>query len=239
MLKEIFDGVFRHGRNLLTVNPLPGRKLFTEQLASIEGREYRVWDPSRSKPAAAIAKGLAEFPLKPGSKILYLGIASGQTSSYFSSIIGPSGIIYGVEISERCFRELLPTAQALGNIVPILADARKPETYGWIEHVDIIMEDVATNDQSEIMIRNAERFLKPGGYAMMVIKSRSMDVTREPKEIYREELAKLSKHLKVIQSLELDPFERDHLFILMKKEKQAIPSMTQIKASSANPAHHA
>ena len=217
-MKEVFPNVFSQGRQLLTINQKPGRKLFTEQLISAGGSEYRVWDPNRSKPAAAVAKGLKEFPLKNGTKVLYLGIASGQTSSYFSDIIGPGGIIYGVEISERCFRELLPAAKALGNIVPILADARKPETYGWIEHVDVIMEDVATNDQSEIMIRNADRFLKPGGYAMMVIKSRSMDVTREPKDIYREELAKLSKHFKIIQSLELDPFERDHLFILMRKE---------------------
>ncbi len=216
-MEEIFDGVFRHGKSLLTLNPEPGRRLFTEQLASIGGRDFRVWDPNRSKPAAAIAKGLKNFPLKTGMKVLYLGIASGQTASYFSDIIGPGGIIYGVEISGRCFRELLPTARARGNIVPILADARKPETYAWIEHVDIVMEDVATNDQSEIMIRNAERFLKPGGYAMMVIKSRSIDVTKEPRGIYKAELEKLSKHFKVIQSLELDPHERDHLFILMRK----------------------
>ena len=53
---------------------------------------------------------------------------------------------------------------------------------------------------------------------MMVIKSRSIDVTKNPRDIYKQELEKLSKKLKVIQSLELDPFERDHLFILMKKE---------------------
>jgi len=217
-MDEIFHGVFRQGKSILTPNPRPGRKLFTEQLLKVKDEEYRVWDPNRSKPAAAIAKGLKQFPLAAGSKILYLGIASGQTASYFSDIIGPGGVVYGVEISERCFRELLPTAQALGNIVPILADARKPETYSWTEHVDIIMEDVATNDQSEIMIRNAERFLKPGGFAMMVIKSRSIDVTKEPKDIYKRELEKLSKHFKIIQSLELDPFEKDHLFILMRKE---------------------
>jgi fibrillarin-like pre-rRNA processing protein len=218
-MEEVFAGVFRHGGRLLTLNPQPGRRLFTEQLVLVAGKEYRIWDPTKSKPAAAIAKGLKQFPVKEGSKVLYLGIASGQTSSYFSGIIGPKGIIYGVEISERCFRELMPTAQMLKNIVPVLADARKPETYNWIEHVDVIMEDVATNDQSEIMIRNAELFLKKGGHAMMVIKSRSIDVTREPRDIYKQELKKLSKHFKIIQSLELDPLEKDHLFILMRKEK--------------------
>jgi fibrillarin-like pre-rRNA processing protein len=218
-MKEIFEGVFSEGRCLLTANTKTEKKMFNEKVVRHGSEEYRVWDPSRSKPAAAIAKGLKNFPLAKGSKVLYLGIASGQTASHFSDIIGPSGIIYGIEISERCFRELLPVAQVRGNIVPILADARKPETYSWIEPVDVIMEDVATNDQGEIMVRNAEKFLKPGGCAMMVIKSRSIDVTKPPKEIYRRELEKLSKHLEVVQSLELDPFEKDHLFILMRKTK--------------------
>jgi len=217
-MDEVFHGVFRQGKTLFTRSMKAGLKLFSENASSKGGIEYREWDPSRSKPAAAIARGLKDFPLKEGSKVLYIGIASGQTAAHFSDIVGPSGVIYGVEISERCFRELLPVSQALGNIVPILADARKPETYPWIERVDAIMEDVATNDQSEIMMRNAERFLKKGGHAMMVIKSRSIDVTKNPRDIYKQELEKLSKKLKVIQSLELDPFERDHLFILMKKE---------------------
>jgi len=214
-MDEIFPRVFRQGSKILTMNPLQGRRLFTEQLASVGGTEYRVWDPNRSKPAAAIAKGLRQFPLKPGSKVLYLGIASGQTASYFSNIIGPSGIVYGIEISERCFRELLPAAKALGNIMPILADARKPETYGWVEPIDVIMEDVATNDQSEIMIRNAEKFLKKNGFAMMVIKSRSIDVTKEPDEIYKQEERKLSKHFRIVERVRLDPYEKDHMFYLM------------------------
>jgi len=214
-MDEIFPRVFRQGSKILTKNPQPSTKLFTEQLASVGGTEYRVWDPNRSKPAAAIAKGLRQFPLKPGSKVLYLGIASGQTASYFSNIIGPSGIVYGIEISERCFRELLPAAKALGNIMPILADARKPETYGWVEPIDVIMEDVATNDQSEIMIRNAEKFLKKNGFAMMVIKSRSIDVTKEPDEIYKQEERKLSKHFRIVERVRLDPYEKDHMFYLM------------------------
>ena len=100
--------------------------------------------------------------------------------------------------------------------MPILADARKPETYNWIEHVDVIMEDVATNDQSEIMIRNAKAFLKRDGTGMMVIKSRSIDVTREPEEIYKEEEAKLSKHFRVAGKVVLDPYEKDHIFFVLK-----------------------
>jgi fibrillarin-like rRNA methylase len=45
--------------------------------------------------------------------------------------------------------------------VPIIADARKPEDYAWLEKVDVVYEDVASDDQSPILVRNAERFLRP------------------------------------------------------------------------------
>jgi len=88
--------------------------------------------------------------------------------------------------------------------------------YSWIEPVDVIYEDVATNDQSEILIRNCEAFLKRNGFAAIAIKARSIDVTSPPKEIYKREIKKLSRVFKVLDRRELDPYERDHLFLVMK-----------------------
>ncbi len=216
MPQEIFPSVFKSGSNLLTRNLIPGQKSLTEQLVKIDGAEYRVWDPWKSKAAAAIKKGLKNFPINEGSKILYLGFASGSTASYFSDIIGKNGIIYGVEISERSLRDGNLVAERRGNIVPILANARMPETYNWIEKVEIVYQDVATDDQSEILIRNCKAFLKKDGWAMIAIKARSIDVTKEPREIYRQEMEKLKREFKVVETVELDPFEKDHMFILMR-----------------------
>lgn len=216
-MKQIFSGVWKRGKQILTRNLVPGSKGYTEQLVKLSGTEYRVWDPYRSKPAAAIAKGLKVFDLKPGMKILYLGIASGQTASYFSDIIGRDGIIYGVEISERTFRELNPVAEKRGNIVPMIANARKPEDYEWIEPVDVVFQDVATDDQSEILIRNCKSFLKQGGVAMLSLKSRSIDVTKSPEVVYKQQEKKLKDYFKVIEKVKLDPFEKDHMFFILKK----------------------
>ena len=215
-MNQIFPSVWKHQGRLLTKNLVPGFRCYTEQLVKIKGTEYRVWDPSRSKPAAAIMKGLKHFPLKHGTKILYLGIASGQTSSYFSDIIGEDGIIYGVEISERTFRELNPVADRRNNIVPILANARKPEEYGWIERVDVVFQDVATDDQSEILIRNCRAFLKKNGRAMLSLKARSIDVTKDPGIIYKQEEEKLSRHFRILERIKLDPYEKDHAFFVME-----------------------
>jgi fibrillarin-like pre-rRNA processing protein len=215
-MQKTLPGVWRSGKKIFTENLVPGEKVFTKNLVRIKGTEYREWDPHRSKPAAAITKGLRDFPIKRNSKILYLGISSGTTSTFFSDVIGKNGIIYGVEISERSIRDLNPVAEKRGNIVPILADSRKPETYSWIEPVDVVYQDVATNDQSEILIRNCKAFLRKDGFAILAIKSRSIDVTKPPKEIYKQEEEKLKKVFKILERKELDPYEKDHLFLVMK-----------------------
>jgi fibrillarin-like pre-rRNA processing protein len=147
-----------------------------------------------------------------------LGIASGTTSSHFSDIIGKNGVIYGVEVSERVLRELMPVAEKRNNIVPILADARKPEDYQNVvlEEVDLVYEDLADPDQIKILIRNCDEFLKDNGYAVIAIKSQSIDVTREPKELYEECLKELKGHFEILDKVELDPFEKAHLFVVMK-----------------------
>jgi len=215
-MKKIFPCVWKKGKNIYTKNLVPGEKVFTKNIIKSEGSEFREWDPNRSKASAAMHKGLKTFPIKKNSKILYLGIASGSTASFFSDIIGPGGIIYGIEISERSIRELNPVAEKRGNIVPILTSARKPQDYAWIEKVDVVFQDVATDDQSEIITRNAKAFLKKDGFAMIAIKSRSIDVTRTPREIYVQEKKKLRKAFRILDSVELDPYEKDHMFLVMK-----------------------
>ncbi len=215
--KSKFENVFLIGSKLATKNLVSGEKVYGEDLLKDNKTEYRTWDHYRSKPAAAIKKGLKNFPLSAGMKILYLGIASGTTASHFSDIIGKSGIIYGIEISERVLRELIPVAEKRGNIIPILADTRKPEEYEnqILEKVDLVYEDVASPDQIEILIRNCEKFLKAGGYAMIAIKSQSIDVTKEPAQVYKQALEKLEKHFKILDKVELDPYEKFHLFVVL------------------------
>jgi fibrillarin-like pre-rRNA processing protein len=212
-----FPGVLRSGNRLFTRNLTPGLKTFSRNLVNIQGHQYREWDPNRSKAGAAILKGIRNFPIKKASKLLYLGISSGSTASFFSDIIGPDGVIYGVEISERSMRDLTPIAEKRENIVPILADSRKPETYSWIEPVECVYQDVATNDQSEILIRNCREFLIPGGFAMIAIKARSIDVTKSPREIFKREKSKLAGEFKILDFAELEPYERDHAFLVMRK----------------------
>ncbi|MDI6798465.1 MAG: fibrillarin-like rRNA/tRNA 2'-O-methyltransferase [Candidatus Aenigmarchaeota archaeon] len=215
-----FDGVYKMNSKFATINLIPGYKSANEKLVTIDNVEYRIWDPWTSKPCAAFEKGLKKFPLKKGFKMLYLGFASGKTGSFFSDIIGKEGVIYAVEISERVLREAIPMAERRGNIVCLLNDARRPELYENIilERIDCLYVDVASPDQVAITIENAQKFLKPGGFVMIAIKSQSIDATKKPRQVYKECLVELEKHFEILDKVELDPYEKFHLFVVMKKK---------------------
>lgn len=213
-----FENVFWINNRFCTKNLVPGQKVYDEKLIETKQGEFREWDAHRSKPAAAIHKNLHQFPLKKGMKILYLGVASGTTCSHFSDIVGKEGIIYGVEIGERVLRDLISVAEKRNNIVPILADARKPEDYPWVEQVDLVYADIAAKEQSEILIRNARMFLEPKGFGMIAIKSRSIDVTKNPKIVYKEQRKILNGFFNVIDFVTLNPYERDHGYFVLKRK---------------------
>ena len=214
-MKELFPKIFLIDKRIVVENPIPGFKPFDEEILKVDKKEFRIWNPERSKAAAAIVRGIKEFPIKENSKVLYLGAAHGYTCSFLSSIVG-NGIIYAVEFSERCFNEFLPLCKKYKNINPILADARKPELFSWIEKVDVVYIDIAQPDEIEIFIRNCKEFLKPKGYGMIAVKSRSIDVTKSPKEIYKEALKKLEKDFEIIDWKTLDPYEQAHCFIVVR-----------------------
>lgn len=52
-----------------------------------------MWNPFRSKLAAAILGGIDQIHIVPGSKVLYLGAASGTTVSHVSDVVGPVSAI--------------------------------------------------------------------------------------------------------------------------------------------------
>jgi rRNA 2'-O-methyltransferase fibrillarin len=104
---------------LVTKNITPGESVYGEKRISVQkenapedqvngdtpaiatSTEYRVWNPFRSKLAAGILGGMDSIYMKPGSKVLYLGAASGTSVSHVADIVGPTGVVYAVEFSHR------------------------------------------------------------------------------------------------------------------------------------------
>ncbi len=215
-MKSIFPGVYLIDNKLATINAVPGKQVYNEHLIKREGKEFRLWDPFRSKLAAAVKKDLKTFPFVSDSKVLYLGASTGTTVSHLSDII-ENGEIFAIEISAHVMKSLLKLSDQRNNIIPILADANKPGEYKDIGPVDVLYQDVAQANQSEILIKNTQQFLKSNGIAMLAIKSQSIDVTKKPSEVFEAELKKLEQHFEILEKYELEPFDKDHLFVVLRK----------------------
>ncbi len=205
-------------KRLATLNLVPGNQVYKEKLVKIKDEEFRAWDPYRSKLGAAIMNDLHTLPIVRKSRVLYLGVSTGTTASHVSDIVGPSGIVFCVEHTSRVAREFLDrVASYRSNIVPILQDARNPKEYFAVYGtIDVVYVDIAQPDQTEIAILNCKTFLKKSGYLMLVVKTRSIDVTKDPSEITRMEAEKLKENFEIVQEINLAPYEKDHSMIVAK-----------------------
>ncbi|GER27004.1 rRNA 2'-O-methyltransferase fibrillarin [Striga asiatica] len=230
------DGVFiAKGKEdaLCTKNMVPGEAVYNEKRISVQNEdgtkvEYRVWNPFRSKLAAAVLGGVDNIWIKPGARVLYLGAASGTTVSHVSDIVGPEGVVYAVEFSHRSGRDLVNMAKKRTNVIPIIEDARHPAKYRMlVGMVDVIFSDVAQPDQARILALNASYFLKAGGHFVISIKANCIDSTVPAEAVFAQEVKKLQQdQFKPVEQVTLEPFERDHACVVggyrvPKKQKAA------------------
>ena len=55
-------------------------------------------------------------------------------------------------------------------------------------------------------------FLKPEGIGIITVKARSIDVTQNPKKVFRAEESKLKTGgFRVLERIKLEPYEKDHM----------------------------
>jgi len=210
-------------RRLATKNFASGTNVYGEQLVRFKNMEYRLWDPFRSKLAAAILKGLETVPIQPAHKVLYLGAASGTTVSHVSDIVGEKGHVYCIEFAPRAIRELVNNVCVFRpNMSPILADARVPERYSMlVEKVDDVYCDIAQPEQARVLADNADLFLVDGGWIMLAIKAQSIDVTKEPSEVYRREIETLeTRSFRVEEVVHLEPYDKAHAMIVAQHQSK-------------------
>ncbi|KAG0158611.1 hypothetical protein PDIDSM_6126 [Penicillium digitatum] len=226
---------------LVTKNLTPGTAVYGEKRISVEGpstedgtvtkNEFRVWNPFRSKVNAPFpglkmhgivpvfgrwcAGWSDDIYMKPGSKVLYIGAASGTSVSHVADIVGPTGNVYAVEFSHRSGRDLIGMATHRTNVIPIVEDARPPLRYRMlVPMVDVIFADVAQPDQARIVGLNAHMFLKAEGGVIVSIKANCIDSTAKPEVVFAKEVQKMREEkIKPKEQLTLEPFERDHCIV--------------------------
>ncbi|XP_049804283.1 rRNA 2'-O-methyltransferase fibrillarin-like [Schistocerca nitens] len=163
-----------------------------------------------------ILGGVDQIHMPPGSKVLYLGAASGTTVSHVSDVVGPEGLVYAVEFSHRSGRDLIKMAKKRTNVIPIIEDARHPHKYRMlVGMVDTIFADVAQPDQARIVALNAQYHLRNCGHFVISIKASCIDSTAHPEAVFAAKAKKLqADKLKPQEQLTLEPYERDHAVVV-------------------------
>ena len=192
------------GKTHLVTKGLP---IYGEQTKS----GWRAWDPTRSKLGSVLAQDV-DVGLSKNAKVLYLGAANGTTVSHVADV---ASIVYAVEFSPQPMRDLLNVARSRTNIIPLLKDARHPQTYSHIveSNLDLIIQDVATRGQVKIALDNKE-FLSPTGKLFLVIKARSENVVTPPELIFKSSIEDLSKSYAILQTQKLTSHHKDHMAIV-------------------------
>jgi fibrillarin-like pre-rRNA processing protein len=215
MKKTDIAGVFKDKSQFFTLNPLRGTKVYNERIIKKNGKELRSWNPYRSKLSAALQTNL-DFKIKSDNIFLYLGAATGTTVSHISDIL-TNGLIYAVENAPVSMKKLLSICDKRTNIIPIFEDAFHPERYSMVvSDVDIVYQDISQRNQSDIFIKNINRYLKKEGFGLFMVKARSIDVSLKPNKAYEQVCKELEENnLKIKQIVDMSPFEKDHAAILV------------------------
>lgn len=222
-LYQIDDGIYEF-KNEKSSFILTKDSFFDEEdtCKKIEYKEnmYRIWNYKKSKLGVIYKKKCKHIPSFKNKNILYLGASFGTTVSYISDILyESSGMIYAVEFSEVPLRSLIAISKKRTNILPIFADALHPETYSSIvNNIDIIYQDISQVNQIDIAMKNIYYFLNLNGFIILILKARSISSTLKINDIFNEEIKKikLNKKLKILNIINLKPYYKDHLCIIIK-----------------------
>lgn len=212
-------GIYLEGKRIFTKNLLKGISHFNEKLLTANSVEYREFDPRRSKLAAAILKDISQIGIREGNIVLYLGAAHGYTPSFISDIIGNDGFVFALDSAPRVVRDLVYVCEIRKNISPIIADANQPDSYlHLVSESDVVYQDIAQRNQLEIFLKNCRIFLKNGGFALLAVKARSIDVSKEPRSIFEHARKELEREMTIVDYRILEPLQKDHAFFVCKKK---------------------
>ena len=214
---EVYED--RSKKKLYTLNLTPGKKVYDEQLVKQNNIEYREWDAYGSKLASTILNGCNNIFLRKNDVVLYLGSSTGTTISHVSDIVGKEGFVFAVDLAPRVMRDLIFNLEARKNIAPILESANHVnKLMERISLVDLIYQDIAQKNQVDIFMKNFNAFLKKDGYGIIAIKSRSIDVTKKPKQIFNQVREKLEREVTIIDYKTLEPYQQDHAMFIVKRK---------------------
>jgi fibrillarin-like pre-rRNA processing protein len=84
--------------------------------------------------------------------------------------------------------------------------------------VDCVYCDIAQPEQAKLLADNADVFLKQAGWVMLAVKAQSIDVTKDPLAVYKQEAKVLKKRgYDVKEIVRLEPYDKAHAMIVAQR----------------------
>ncbi|MCL4323422.1 MAG: fibrillarin-like rRNA/tRNA 2'-O-methyltransferase [Candidatus Thermoplasmatota archaeon] len=195
--------------------------VYGEKHIRMNGEDYRLWDPKRSKLSAAIFNGFSGTPILEDSETLYLGASFGTTVSHISDI-SPEGKIFAVEFSPEPFAGLMKLAENRKNIYPVLSNARNPEAYSFFLERDpeIIYQDISQRDQLDILFNNLDCF-EHWQYSLFILKATSVDSSKKPSEVLNQVTAKIKSRggIHIISVTDISNYHKGHYLLFLENSR--------------------
>ena len=219
-LKEdaIFWVTVRNEKKLATLSNMSTNQDYKENLVQTNGKRYSIWNPYMSKLAAAIINGMEIFPILKKTKILYLDPTTEKTVKHISNIVGINGKIFVVrDVMKNSKNFLEQIVKNRSNIFTIIPDKTNPARLtGMTEMVDVIYIDIAEHNQTEIAIQNCKNHLRIGGFLMLIVPTKNIDIANNPSKKNQEERKKLQTSFDIIQEINLMDFFKEYSMVIAK-----------------------
>ena len=214
----IFWITVKNKKKLATLNNASINEVYNEKLIKINGKQYNLWNPYTSKLAAAIVNGMEIFPILKKTKVLYLNGTIEKTLSHISDIIGVNGKIFILrDINENSKNFLENVMNDRTNVFTITRDNVDPAKFSSkTEMVNVVYVDITQHNETEVAIQNCKRYLRGGGFLMLVVPTKKIDFVNNPNGQNLEEIQKLQSSFEIIQQINLTDFFKEHSMIIAK-----------------------
>ena len=206
----------QNAKKIATLNLLVGSKEKDEGIIKMNGNEYRIWKPHRSKLAAAIINGMEIFPILKKSKVLYFDTTMENTASYISDIVGNDGKIFVVANSNKPSNFMQKMIDKRSNVTMVYHTENLVQHKSINDKVDVIYMNVFDKNNLDIAILNSKAYLKDGGYLLLVVKTVDILVNKYGVEPENNPRKKIRMLFEIIQEVNLADFFKDNTMIIAK-----------------------
>ena len=103
------------------------------------------------------------------------------------------------------------------NVFTITRDNGDPVKFSSkTEMVNVVYVDITQHNETEVAIQNCKRYLRDGGFLMLVVPTKKIDFVNNPNGQNLEEIQKLQSSFEIIQQINLTDFFKEHSMIIAK-----------------------